>query len=197
MDQMQGNRDLDNLIKAVGLLAWGMVFQLFHITINEFDLLPDFVGFILYLVAYSKIPFYTQKHKALVPLAAILLAKELIVGYLYMAENLGSFFEDFPMLSIAITVLSIIYMFVMFRLLEEIARDYYFETRANAIHTGMMIYVIGLCVAQALVFFLGDWGMGSIGVLLSICVIVAGIYVLVQTFGLKNDLIRESEKWST
>ena len=128
------------LKKGMTLIAVGFLFITFYININlkggVLTLPPQFVGWILFVLAYPKIVKYTSYSVSLywIPLVlAVYSALDWVLGLLNLALAL-------PLLTAAAGILVIVYLVKLLGCLEFLARDYA-RNLVPRVHTLKVLYL--------------------------------------------------------
>lgn len=104
--------DYSRLPKGVSKIAWGFIFILIHVKINSFDMLPDFVGYILILSGINNLKDECKTISLLRPL-----------GLFLTVWNIIAIFSGFTSLGVIMSyisgIVSIINIYFTFQLLTE------------------------------------------------------------------------------
>ncbi len=132
----------EKLYKAISNIAYGFIFILIHIKIGPFDILPDFVGFILITRSVISLKDECKTIRLLKPLGiflAVWKAAELLLSFtdvmtILMAIHLPS----------VVTIINIYFYFQLFTDISLIAEKYQPEGSNfnKKLITGRNIYII-------------------------------------------------------
>ena len=110
--------------KAIKNVAWSVVLSTFHINIGVFDILPDWLGYILLFSAVKTISDVQPTAGLLKPLALVIIADSILDTVLkFMGISMGIY--------VYILVISVIYNYIYFQILTDIwhtAENYNTET---------------------------------------------------------------------
>ena len=141
------------LKKGMTLIAVGFLFITFYIRIilkgSVLTLPPQFVGWILFVLAYLKIVKYTSYSVSLywIPLVlAVYSALDWVLGLLNLALVL-------PLLTAAAGILVIVYLVKLLGCLEFLARDYA-RNLVPRVHTLKVLYLSLMIVMNVFSFLL-------------------------------------------
>ena len=112
-----------NLKKALSLIAFGFLFTLvsINLTVNgqKINLTPDFIGWILMMVAFDNLGDYVKDKMYLKWMSLILAVAYAVLWIFSLVKpelNLG-------ILNTCAAIVSSVYMFMLFGILEKIAHD--------------------------------------------------------------------------
>ncbi len=104
------------LYKAISKIAYGFIFILVHIKIGPFDLLPDFVGYIMIIYAFLTLKDECKTILLLKPLGTVLAVWHTIL-YILQVFSITSF----PFSSLINITVSIITIYFNFQLLTDLS----------------------------------------------------------------------------
>lgn len=183
------NEFYDNLYRGISKMAWGYVFIFFHFNIGTLDILPDFVGFLLFLSAIGLLQEVEPELALLRPFGIVLVIYHIIewLSQLFSVNwgNVSQF------VSIVLCIVSIYFQFQMQTNLASIAMKYQsgdvgFDEKLLRYRN---IYVIGTTGTMILTY-LALW-LGEIGIYLafgcSLVTLIVGICISVTLFGLRKE----------
>ena len=89
-------KDVHQLCKGASKAAWGYFFLFFNMDINGFQILPDFIGYLLFLGAIRLLEEEERELSLLRGFCTILLVDKLIEWFLsFYGAELGAFWELF------------------------------------------------------------------------------------------------------
>ena len=110
--------------KAIKNVAWSVVLSTFHINIGVFDILPDWLGYILLFSAVKTISDVQPTAGLLKPFALVIIADSILDTVLkFMGISMGIYVYNL--------VISVIYIYIYFQILTDIwhtAENYNTET---------------------------------------------------------------------
>ena len=182
-----------DLRKGLSFVAFGFLFTLvnFNLTFNgaTVNVIPDFLGWILLFLAFDKLGTYVSDQKYLKWISLILI---ILSGAAWIFEIAKPELE-IGILKTAVTVLSAVYMFLLFDSLERIARDYG-SSREDTVRMLKIInpiLLIGFVVAGTLAGSNGSNSLLGITAILGVCALAAAIVTAVVLFQLRKDISEE------
>jgi hypothetical protein len=85
---MTGSTPMNSLARCFGLIFWGLIFVIVNVTLNGFDLLPDFIGYLLVAVGTDGLGAVSRKFSTARTLAWCLVPVSL--ASLFVAGELGT-----------------------------------------------------------------------------------------------------------
>ena len=110
--------------KALTYIAFGFLFTLvnFNLTVNghTVNIMPEFVGWILFFLAYDELGDYISDKPYMKWISLILI---IATGTIYILDIVGVNF-DLSIFKTVFGLLSAGYLFILFGCLENVARDY-------------------------------------------------------------------------
>jgi len=181
----------ESIRKGLTFIAVGFLFTLvnFNLTITmseahySINIMPDFIGWILFFLAYGKLGRYVRDKVYLkwIPFVMIILTAVLwIVGFMSPASTV-------IVLQAVSSILGALYMFLLFGSLEEIA-DHYGSSKGSLLTflkyanlaVSCLILVLSLINVDISVYAV----VGALGLVLA-------IITAVILFGLRNDVPEE------
>lgn len=113
-----------NLKKALSLIAFGFLFTLVNInlTLNgaTVNVMPAFVGWLLFFLAFGHLGSYGEGKTYLKWIALVL---AVITGFIWLMELAGSELNT-SILSWPVQLLTLVFMYLLFVILEQLAKDY-------------------------------------------------------------------------
>ncbi len=171
----------DTLKKGISLIAFGFLFTLvsINLTLNgaKLNVTPDFIGWILFFVAYDKLGGYVAG-KSWLKWTALVLG---IVTGAFWVLDIASPGLDLGIVRTIVTVVCAVWSFVLFDVLERIALDHH-SAHAGTIRTLKYVNVIAYAVFVVL-GLLGGYAGAYIGsgsaLAVSGIAAVAGVVALV------------------
>lgn len=166
--------------KQLLLIFWGLILNHFHLNINGFDLLPDFVGFILFYLAIDGLALNLPEYDKLKTLAAVFGVIEL-AGLV-----MGIMGIRFPIpVSVAIALLFVYFDYQLFTLVIDTAQIHSCTLRGESMGTVRLLRLV--CnVLSAVMFLLYEMPI-LVGVI-SAASIVVMIWSCVAVYGLRKEL---------
>ncbi len=177
------------LYRGISKMAWGYVFIFFHFKIGTLDILPDFVGFLLFLSAIGLL-------QEVEPQLALLRPFGIVLAIYYIIEWLSQLFsihwgDVSQFVSIVLCIVSIYFQFQMQTNLASIAGKYQSEDAGfdEKLLRYRNIYVVGTTVTMIL-NYLALW-LGDLGIYLAfgcaLVTLIVGICIFVTLFGLRKE----------
>lgn len=185
-----------DLKKALTYIAFGFLFTLvnFNLTLNgtSINVTPDFIGWILFFLAYDKLGGYISS-KPYMKWAALVLA---VVSCGLWVLELTHVEFDVSAFNTVVSITSLIYMFVLFGSLEKVAEDKVpNRTGTIRILKYLNVALYALFVLTAVVFqYAQNPTLLYLTGLFGLAVFVAAIYTAVVLFGLRKDILNRPEE---
>ena len=179
-----------NIKKGITLIAVGFLFTLVNINItlngNQISVTPDFIGWILFFLAFSELGQYINDKpymKWLALVQVVLCAVSWILSIVSPGLNVS-------WLQMIINALSAVYMYILFIALEKVAADY------NSKKEGTIRFLKYFNVASYVLLLIANLIAGGTNIsTLSIIVIVAVVFAFaaaimtaVVLFGLRKEI---------
>ena len=181
--------------KGLSYVAFGFLFTLVNINLSfngtTVNIMPDFVGWILLFLAFDQLGSYMEEKSYLkwISLIMIILTAVRWVLDVFMTEI------NIDILSTVSAIISAVYMFMLFGVLEKIARDYGSQ-RESTLHM-VKILNLALYIAFALLGLLTlvteSMGIGTLTLIVGIAALVTAIITLVTLFKLKKEIGNQVE----
>ncbi len=183
-----------NLKKGLSFVAFGFLFLLvnLNLTLNgtTVNCTPDFIGFILFFLAFDALGSYTQGKGYLKWISLLLV---ILSGAQWLLKTLRPELSGFSLLNGVTALLSAVYMFLLFGILEAIAGDFNSPRES----TLSVLKYVNLLVYVLLAFFSLQSGTGislnsasSLVLMLGAIGLVSAIVTLVVLFKLRNEIRR-------
>ena len=176
--------------KGLSYVAFGFLFTLvnFNLTLNggTVNVMPDFVGWILFFLAFDKLGTYISDKKYMKWVSLVLAVFAAALWILGMAK---------PELNVDVfntlaAVVGAIYMYILFGVLENIARDYK-SSRAETIRMlkilNLVLYVAFMVLALAY-YFVKEDALAVITAFIGITMLVAAIFTAFVLFALRKEV---------
>lgn len=176
--------------KALTYIAIGFLFTLvdFNLILNgkSINIVPDFVGWILFYIAFDKLGKYVSDKKFLKPCSLVL---AILNGALWLASivDIGA---DLSIVSTIVSILGAVYMFILFGALENVANDYAPEKK-DTIKYLRYINIIIVLVLNIGVFMFSltqSKATALIVTIFSFIGLFAAIFTCVALFQLANSI---------
>ncbi len=179
-----------NLKKGLSYVAFGFLFTLVELNLNfqngTINVMPDFIGWILFFLAFDKLGIYVENKKYLKWISLVMIILTGTIWVLGIAKPEIST----DILTTTATIISLIYMFILFGAVEQIARDDQ-SKKESTIH---MLKIINLVlyagfVITALGFAAASQGaLAMLAAVLGVAALVAAIVTLVVLFQLRKEI---------
>lgn len=179
-----------DLKKGLSYVAFGFFFTLVNLNLTfsgtEINIFPDFIGWVLLFLAFDKLGTYVSDKKYLKWLSLIMVILSGAVWIYEIAKpelNIG-------IVRTVVTLLSAVYMFLLFDSLERIAGDH----GSDKEDTIRMLKVINpiLTIAFVVVGILagqnGSSVLAGLAAILGLCALAAAIVTAVVLFRLRTDM---------
>lgn len=99
--------------KAIKNVAWSVILSTFHINIGVFDVLPDWLGYILLLSAVKTISEIQSSASLLKPFAVVMIADSILDTVMKLMNITAGIY-------VYNLVVSVIYIYVYFQILTDI-----------------------------------------------------------------------------
>ncbi len=173
--------------KGLSLIAFGFLFILLNITINNVPISPSFIGWLLFFIAYPYIEKYADG-KDYLKWAALILT---IVTAVQWVLEIVKAPVDFGVLKSIVAVANAVFMFLFFGVLEKIARSFSLEQRAGKLSTLKYVNLIsyfGTVVFSILYSFRQSTLFAVVAFLCGVVAIIFAIITCVTLFKLKNEI---------
>lgn len=181
--------DSRKLFHGLDRAAWGYFFLYFNINIGRVNLLPPFVGYLLFLSAL-KLMEHEEQELRLLRLLAILMA--LWHGVDWVVTSLGGNLYGLQFIDLVRNVVNLYFHFQFLTDLASIARRYQPEDadlagwllRCRTLQTLMLTIVWSLTYFSK---YFGDyWGLISGGI--AAAYVIAGVFIMRAIFALRRNI---------
>ncbi len=179
-----------NIKKGLSYVAFGFLFALvdFNLTLNgtSINITPDFIGWILFFLAFDKLGTYVEGKKFLKPLSLILIILTAAQWVLDIAKPE----LNVSILSTAAGILAVIYYFILFGCLEKLARDYGSEkegTLRTLKYINIVLYILLLIFALLFSRTPGT-AYALLFALVGVLALVAAVVTAVVLFRLRKEI---------
>ena len=175
--------------KGISYVAFGFLFTLvnFNLTMNglSINITPDFVGWILLFLAHDKLGTYVENKaylKWMALILAIFSATLTLLGYVSPGLNVSLFKS-------MLAVISVVYMFILFGVLEKIAADNN-TSQAKTISI-LKILNLALYVAFVVCVLLTTQNLevfATLSLVFGAAAIISAIFTVVVLFKLRKEI---------
>lgn len=174
--------------KGLTYVAYGFLFTLININLNfngtSINIIPDFVGWILFFLAYDKLGTYTNDKSFLkwgFLIMAVYTGVTWILGFTSSEMDLG-------IINTVFGVLSTVLMFILFGSLEMVAHDYDPAREQTIYMLKMLNLVLGIVFVVFGLIMAGTQSniMGVLTILIGVALLVLAIYTAFVLFKLRN-----------
>ena len=109
--------------KGISYIAFGFLFTLLNINLtlngSSINIMPDFVGWILMFLAFDHLGHYVE-NKAYLKWVALILA--ILTGIIWVYGLIKPDL-NIDIVKMVVSFVSVVFMFILFGVLEEVARD--------------------------------------------------------------------------
>ncbi|MBQ5978023.1 MAG: hypothetical protein IJL51_07820 [Oscillospiraceae bacterium] len=185
-----------NLKKGLSLVAFGFLFTLVNLNLtfngSAVNIMPDFVGWILFFLAIDPLGDYAADKKYL-KWAALVLA---VFTAAFWLLEIAMPELDPGLLKTLVSVAEAVYMFLLFGVLEKIAHDYGSQ-REGSIRTLKILNLAlfaGFVVIGLLAAAQGSLALTGTAAVLGVAALVAYIVTMVTLFKLKREIAEKTER---
>ncbi|MBR0462624.1 MAG: hypothetical protein IJJ00_07930 [Erysipelotrichaceae bacterium] len=176
--------------KGITLIAIGFLFTLINInlTINtlKINITPDFIGWFLFFLAFDYLGEY-GKGKEYIKWLSLCLA--IAVTALWV---LGIVMPELPIdiFKSVVSVLSAVYIFILFGILSKIAEDYGSNKAGtiNVLKYLNIILVLLFAAAGTYAYYKESTVMIAAAAVFGVCALVSAIVTCVTLFALRKDI---------
>ncbi len=188
-----------NLKKGLSLVAFGFLFTLVNLNLtfngSSVNIMPDFVGWILFFQAIDPLGDYAADKKYL-KWAALVLA---VFAAAFWLLEIAMPELDPGLMKTLVSVAEAVYMFLLFGVLEKIAHDYGSQ-REGSIRTLKILNLAlfaGFVVIGLLAAVNGSLALTGTAAVLGVAFLVAAIVTMVTLFKLKREIAEKTERMET
>ncbi len=179
-----------NINKALSYVAFGFLFTLVNLNLNfgtiTVNVFPDFVGWILFFLAFDELGTYLEgkRYMKWISLGMIILTAVIWVMRMMSPEL------ELNILTTAATIVSLVYMFILFGALEQVARDYQSKRESTIrmlkivnliLYVAFVVTALGFIAVQQ-----AAWAM--VAAVVGAAALVAAIITLVVLFQLRREI---------
>ncbi|MBQ1521221.1 MAG: hypothetical protein IIZ74_00480 [Erysipelotrichaceae bacterium] len=179
-----------NIKKGISYVAFGFLFTLvnFNLTINSVSICvtPDFIGWLLFFLAFDKLGTYISDKSYMKWIALVMM---IITGALWLGGIVKPDL-DMDILKTIVTVCSCVYFFILFGVLEKIADDYHSAQKSTL---GFLKYFnilisLGFVVTALIGGMMQSELILGLSAVIGIVALVAAIVTAVVLFKLRKEL---------
>ncbi len=182
-----------NLKKGLSYVAFGFFFTLvdLNLTLNgtTLNVTPDFIGWILFFLAFDRLGEYTADKIILKWVSSALIFLSAAVWVLELAK---------PELEIGfvktlITIVTAVYMFVLFGVLKKIAADYssYWQSMIGVLRILNPVLEIAFVAVGLLAIFAESTALVGLTAVLGIAALIAAVVTMIVLFQLRKEISRK------
>ncbi len=178
----------ETLYRGVSHAAWGYFFLYFHITLGTINLLPAFVGYLLFLSSIKLLAEERRDLALLRPLGIFLMLWNLLDwGAKLIGATLGG---HFVVLELLMRLAELYFHFQLLTDFAALAEKYQgkHDVTARKIYRWRTIYTV-LMTVFPLVLYIREWipeGWISVGTVFMIVMLIAGIRLMALMFSLRK-----------
>lgn len=184
--ELQNGRQ--NLCRAIKYIAWAYVLIYLDINLGTFNILPNWLGFLLILHALPALAEAVSSAALLRPFAILLAAWE---GFEWLAKLFGGTIStDFMMVSLISTVITLYFHFQLLTDLATLSEQHCCPQTDKILHLRTVNTLIATALALPLPWQKIEWF--AIAALLVYGAIV--IWLCFVLFGLKRSLTEEEDE---
>ncbi len=184
----------EQIKKGLSFAAFGFLFVLVNINLNfndaRINIMPEFVGWILFFLAFDRLGSYTAGRKYLKWISFFLIILT-AAQWLLAVTQFFSYETDMlaALLPTTVTILSTFYFFMFFASLVDIARDFN-SPRADTLHflRWFNLIVELAFLAMALIFIATGEASATLTLVFGVAALVSAIATAVTLFRLRNDV---------
>ncbi len=156
--------------KSLVLMRWGLVLSVIHVNVGEIDLLPDFLGIFLFILALHAHGEMTVTEKRTEPFLWILAADFLVKWLTGFSNSLES---------LLVTILNIYAFYV---LVGEVMRRIGETQRETAEALGFCR--VAFVILQVLNFLINPYGIEWLNGILTAVFLLLFLYFFIRTFAI-------------
>jgi hypothetical protein len=153
-------------------IFWGLLFLLISFRVQGIDILPDFIGYILFIVGFTHLQDYNHHFSISKNLSIALFFLSLF--NVYEPETTSSGFGLLSIINLAYSILSIVLIYQLCKGISAIALDHDDTQLANTAMLRWRLYIWG-AIATFLIFFL----VFVSPIIATILLIASSIYMIV------------------
>lgn len=183
------------LCRGIGRAAWGYFFLFFSVKLGSLELLPDFVGHLLF---FSAVTLLTEENRALALLRPFCLILAALSGLEWAAALLGQAPEQLRQLSELVG--SLLFLYFNFQFLTNLAQiaaahqppGAGLDRKLLRCRTVMTLLQTLLRLIRLIFTRIDGLWLGCF-LLLALAELCVGIYMMAVLFGLRRGLRRVSE----
>lgn len=185
-----------NLKKGLSLVAFGFLFTLVNLNLtfngSSLNVMPDFVGWILFFLAIDPLGDYAADKKYL-KWAALVLA---VFTAAFWILDLAKPELDPGLVKTVVSVAETVYMFLLFGVLEKIAHDFAspLEGSIRTLKILNVALIAGFVVIGLLAAANGSMALTGTAAVLGVAALVAAIVTMVTLFKLKREIAEKTER---
>ncbi len=180
------------LYKSITKFAFGFLIILINISIAGFDILPDFVGYILFISAISALAGKYRKINLMKPLAVILLIWSVIsIIILYVDLNEAAIIKN--LIHLVIDIIQIYFNFQLLTHISEIAQEYDEETKLakrliklRNVYTVLNTAVTSLANIPVLIALNGTPVVLGVVTVMAVITVIIAIIITVTLFSVRK-----------
>ena len=169
------------ICKAIGQVAWGYIFILFHINIGSIDILPGWIGYMLFFEALPYLETAERTAGLLRPLTIGLGIWELVLW----VTNIYEVSVDWYAVAMLANVIELYFNFQILTNIAMIADRYQMEQRDSLLRLRTIVTILMTIMALPIPMD-GEWQMVVLG--LGIVAIVVLIWICSLLFSLRKRL---------
>lgn len=188
-----------DLKKAISLIAFGFLFVFVNINLSfnglSINIMPQFIGWILLFLAFVPVGPYMQGRSYMqwIPLVMALVS----AGTWYLDAFMPGLENPIvEVLRFIFNIVSAVYWYIMFGILEKIANDTGSTRgpRINVIKVVSLVLYVTISIFTLLVAKVELAFLAILILLLGIALIVLVVIALFTLFGLRKDILRQNEQ---
>ena len=184
----------EQIKKGLSFAAFGFLFVLVNINLNfndtSINIMPEFIGWILFFLAFDRLGSYTAGRKYLKWISFFLIILT-AVQWLLAVTQFFSYETDMlaALLPTIIAILSTFYFFMFFASLVDIARDFN-SPRADTLHflRWFNLIVELAFLGMSLLYIATGNASATLTLVLGVAALVSAIATAVTLFGLRKDV---------
>lgn len=176
-----------DVTKGLSLIAFGFLFTLLNITINDVSITPSFIGWLLFFIAFPYVEKYAEG-KDYLKWAALILT---IVTAVQWVLEIVKAPVQLDILKTIVGVVDVVFMFLFFGVLENIVKSFNLEERAGKLRTLKFVNLIsylGTVVFSLIYSIRQDALFAGIAALCGIVAIISAIVTCFTLFRVKNEI---------
>lgn len=155
-------------------IFWGLLFLLINFDVQGYDILPDFIGYILFVIGFTQLRDYNHRFSTARIISIILLILSFLNEYVFSVTVTGVFIYILTLLGVIYKILELVLIYHLCKGISEVALSRDENQLAETAMLRWKLYFWGM-IATTILFFLVFISPIFIGILL----LIGAIYLIV------------------